>query len=185
MKVIVVGCGKIGKAILESMEDERHDIVAIDNDPKVIEYVTNTYDVMAICGNATSTEMLNVAGVANTDLFIAVTQSDEVNMLSCFLAKRLGAKYTVARIRETEYNDDGLQILTRELDLSMALNPELLTAEALYDLLKLPSAVNVDNFAGKMVQLLEIVVQEKSPLVNKTLQDIRKKSPVQFVACVV
>ena len=185
MKVIVVGCGKIGKAILESMEDERHDIVAIDNDPKVIEYVTNTYDVMAICGNATSTEMLNVAGVANTDLIIAVTQSDEVNMLSCFLAKRLGAKYTVARIRETEYNDDGLQILTRELDLSMALNPELLTAEALYDLLKLPSAVNVDNFAGKMVQLLEIVVQEKSPLVNKTLQDIRKKSPVQFVACVV
>ena len=185
MKVIVVGCGKIGKAILESMQEERHDIVAIDNDPQVIEQITNTFDVMAICGSATSTEMLNQAEVSKTDLFIAVTESDEVNMLSCFLAKRMGAKYTVARIRETEYNDDSLQILKKELDLSMSLNPELLTAQALYDILKLPSAVNVDNFAGKMVQLLEIVVHDDSPIANKTLQDIRKKSSVPFVACVV
>lgn len=185
MKVIVVGCGKIGKAILESMEEERHDIVAIDNDLQVIENITNTFDVMAICGNATSREMLLSAGVAKTDLFIAVTESDEVNMLSCFLAKRLGAKYTVARIRDTEYNDDGLEFLTKELDLSMALNPELLTAEALYDILKLPSAVKVDNFAGKRVQLLEIVVHEDSPIADKTLQDIRRRSPVPFVACAV
>lgn len=185
MKVIVVGCGKIGRAILENMEAERHDIVAIDNDLQVIQNITNTFDVMAVCGNATSREMLLSAGVAKTDLFIAVTESDEVNMLSCFFAKRLGAKYTVARIRSTEYNDDGLDFLAKELGLSMALNPELLTAEALYDNLKLPSAVNVDNFAGKMVQLLEIVVQESSPIANETLQDIRKKSSAPFVACVV
>jgi len=185
MKVIVVGCGKIGKAVLESMEEERHEIVAIDNDPRVIEQITNTFDVMAICGSATSRELLITAGVSQTDLFIAVTQSDEVNMLSCFLAKRLGAKYTVARIRGTEYNYDGLQFLTKELGLSMALNPELLTAEALYDILKLPSAINVDNFAGKMVQLLEIVVGENSPIADKTLQDLRKKSSVPFVACAV
>lgn len=185
MKVIVVGCGKIGKAILESMQDERHDIVAIDNDPQVIEQITNTYDVMAVCGAATSTEMLAQANVSKADLFIAVTESDEVNMLSCFLAKRMGANYTVARIRETEYNDEGLQFLIKELDLSMPLNPELLTAEALYDILKMPSAVNVDNFAGKKVQLLEIVVHDDSPIVNKTLQDLRKKSSVPFVACVV
>lgn len=185
MRVIVVGCGKIGKAVLESMEEERHDIVAIDNDPQVIEQIANTFDVMAVCGGATSTEMLLKAGVSDTDLFIAVTESDEVNMLSCFLAKRMGAKYTVARIRETEYNDDSLQILKKELDLSMSLNPELLTAQALYDILKMPSAVNVDNFAGKMVQLLEIVVHDNSPIANKTLQDIRKKSSAPFVACVV
>lgn len=185
MKVIVVGCGKIGKAILESMQEERHDIVAIDNNPQVIEQISNTFDVMAVCGGATSTEMLSQAGVSDTDLFIAVTESDEVNMLSCFLAKRMGAKYTVARIRETEYNDDSLQFLIKELDLSMSLNPELLTAQALYDILKMPSAVNIDNFAGKMVQLLEIVVQDGSPVADKTLQDIRKKSSVPFVACVV
>lgn len=185
MRVIVVGCGKIGRAIVESMQDERHDVVAIDNDPQVIEQMTNMYDVMAVCGSATSTEMLAQANVAKTDLFIAVTESDEVNMLSCFLAKRMGAKYTIARIRETEYNDNSLQILIKELDLSMPLNPELLTAEALYDILKMPSAVNIDNFAGKKVQLLEIVVHEDSPIANKTLQDIRKKSSVPFVACVV
>ena len=185
MKVIVVGCGKIGKAVLESMQEERHDIVAIDNNPQVIEQITNTFDVMAICGSATSTEMLAQAGVSKTDLFIAVTESDEVNMLSCFLAKRMGAKYTVARIRETEYNDDNLEMLIKELDLSMPLNPELLTAEALYDILKMPSAVNIDNFAGKRIQLLEIVVNDDSPIANKTLQDLRKKSTVPFVACVV
>ena len=114
MKVIVVGCGKIGKTIVESMVDERHDVVAIDNDPQVIETITNTYDVMAVCGNATSREMLQQANVAKTDLFIAVTESDEVNMLSCFLARRMGAKYTVARIRQTSYNDDGLQFLSKE-----------------------------------------------------------------------
>lgn len=185
MKVIVVGCGKIGKAILESMQEERHDIVAIDNDPVVIEQITNSFDVMAVCGSATSTEMLTQAGVSKADLFIAVTESDEVNMLSCFLAKRMGAKYTVARIRETEYNDESLAFLIKELDLSMPLNPELLTAEALYDILKMPSAVNIDNFAGKRIQLLEIVVRADSPVANKTLQDLRKKSPVPFVACAV
>ena len=149
MKVIVVGCGKIGRTIVESMADERHDVVAIDNDPQVIQSITNTYDVMAVCGNATSREMLQQAEVSKTDLYIAVTESDEVNMLSCFLAKRMGAKYTVARIRESGYNEDGLQFLTKELQLSMALNPEQLTAEALFDILKLPSAVNVDSFAGK------------------------------------
>ena len=92
MKVIVVGCGKIGKAILESMQEERHDIVAIDNDPQVIEQISNTYDVMAVCGRATSTEMLAEAGVSKTDLFIAVTESDEGKMVSCFLAKSMGAK---------------------------------------------------------------------------------------------
>ncbi|MCM1533459.1 MAG: Trk system potassium transporter TrkA [Corallococcus sp.] len=185
MKVIVVGCGKVGKAILESMDGEGHDVVAIDNDLQVIESVTNNYDVMAVCGSATSRELLQQAGVAKTELFIAVTESDEVNMLACFLAKRMGAKHTVARIRETEYNEDGLEFLIKELDLSMALNPELLTAESLFDLLKLPSAVNVDNFAGKKIQMLELAVKENSPIADKSLQDLRKKSSVQFVACAV
>ena len=129
MKVIIVGCGKIGKAILESIVHEKHDVVAIDNDPNVIATVTNTYDVMAVCGNATSRELLAEAEVSNADLFIAVTQSDEVNMLSCFLAKKMGAQYTVARIRESDYNDSSLEFLAKQLDLSMPLNPEYLTAK--------------------------------------------------------
>lgn len=185
MRVIIVGCGKIGRTIIDSMADEHHDIMAIDINPQVIQDITNTYDVMAVCGNATSKEMLAQADVAKADLFIAVTESDEVNMLSCFLAKRMGASYTVARVRETEYTEDGVDFLSKQLELSMALNPELLAAEWLFDTLKLPSAVSVETFAGKKFQLLEMSVKEKSPLTGATLADIRKKCPVQFVACVV
>lgn len=184
MKVIIVGCGKIGKAILESIVHEKHDVVAIDNDPNVIATVTNTYDVMAVCGNATSRELLAEAEVSNADLFIAVTQSDEVNMLSCFLAKKMGAQYTVARIRESDYNDSSLEFLAKQLDLSMPLNPEYLTAETLFNLLKLPSAVSVDTFAGKRIEILEMKVRENSKL-NLPLAEIRKKSPVNFLACAV
>ena len=102
MRIIIAGCGKVGKAIIDSMTDDRHDITAIDTDPEVIEQVSNTYDVMAVCGSATSREMLLSARVNKADLFIAVTQSDEVNMLACFLARRMGAKHTVARIREAD-----------------------------------------------------------------------------------
>ncbi|MCH5157351.1 MAG: Trk system potassium transporter TrkA [Clostridiales bacterium] len=185
MRVVIVGCGKVGKAIIDSMAEDKHDIIAIDNDSDVIEDVTNTYDVMAVCGSATSREMLLSASVPKADLFIAVTESDEVNMLSCFLARRMGAKHTVARIRETEYNEDGLNYITKELELSMALNPERLTAETLFDQLKLPSAVSVDNFAGKKLQMLELIIKEGSPLIDVNLMDLRKKCAVQFIACVV
>ena len=185
MRVVIVGCGKVGKAIIDSMAEDKHDIIAIDNDAKVIEDITNTYDVMAVCGSATSREMLLSARVPKADLFIAVTESDEVNMLSCFLARRMGAKHTVARIRETEYNEDGLDFLVKELDLSMALNPERLTAETLFDQLKLPSAVSVEYFAGKKLQMLELIIKEGSVLKNASLMDIRKKCSVQFIACVV
>ena len=185
MKVIIVGCGKVGSAIIESMSEDNHSITAIDNDASVIESVTNHFDVMAVCGSATSREMLLQAGVSKADLFIAVTESDEVNMLSCFLARRMGAKHTVARIREREYDEDGLNFLIKELDLSMALNPERMTAERLFSWLKIPSAVRVDNFAGKKICMLEFIVREGSALCNKSLIEIRKKSPVQFVACAV
>lgn len=185
MRIIIAGCGKVGKAIIESMAQDNHDITAIDSNMSVITNITNTYDVMAVCGSATSREMLLSARVSKADLFIAATESDEVNMLSCFLARRMGAKHTVARIREADYNEDGLDYMVKELELSMALNPERLTAETLFDLLKIPSAVNVVNFAGKKLQMLEFIVKEGSPLCNASLMDIRKRCPVQFVACAV
>ena len=185
MRVIIVGCGKVGCAIIDSMVEDNHDVTAIDNDSEVIETVTNTYDVMAVCGSGTSREMLLSAGVNKADLFIAVTRSDEVNMLACFLARRMGAKHTVARIRETDYNEDGINYLVDELDLSMALNPELLAAETLFNLLKLPSAVSVDNFAGKKLQMLEMIIKEGTPLIDASLMDVRKKCAVPFVACAI
>ncbi len=185
MNVIVVGCGKIGKSIIESMSREGHDVMAIDVNPQVIENISDTCDVMAICGSATSRELLISAGVKKADLFIAVTATDEVNMLACFVAKKLGAKYTVARIRQSDYNNDGLSFLQQELDLSMALNPELLTAESIYDTLRLPTAVVVDTFAGKKVQMMEMMVRDGGILLKNSLAELRKKITVPFLACVV
>ena len=185
MKIIVVGCGKVGKAIIDSLLKEKHDIVAIDHNPKVVEVVTNTYDVMAVCGIATSLEILNQANVAQADLFVAVTQDDEVNMLACFLARSLGAKNTIARIRESNYNDEGLRFIAKQLNISVALNPERLTAESLVNRLQLPNSVNVETFAGKKIQLLETVLRDESKIVGLNLAQIRQKANVPFVVCAV
>ena len=146
MRVVVVGCGKIGQTIIGSLLKERHDVLCIDSELDVISEITNTYDVMAICGNGISYDVLKEASIEKAELFIAVTGSDEFNMLSCLAAKKLGAKQTVARIRNSEYNNESMGFIKESLDLSMAINPEKLTAEALYNLLKIPSAIKIDTF---------------------------------------
>ena len=122
MKITVVGCGKIGCTVINALLSEGHEIVAIDNDPDVISDITNIYDVMTVCGSGTDSDVLLEAGNAN--LLIAVTGSDEFNMLTCFIAKRLGIKHTIARIRKPEYNDKSLSFLKKELGLSMQLTPK-------------------------------------------------------------
>ena len=141
MKIIVVGCGKIGITIIKSLVAEGHDVTAVESDPQLLEEVTNIHDVMGVCGNGVDCEALAEAGVAKADLLVAVTGSDEQNMLSCFIGRRMGAKETIARIRKPEYNDDSLVFFKQQLGLSMAINPERLAADELYHLLKLPSAM--------------------------------------------
>ena len=141
MKILVAGCGKIGTTILSSLTAEGHNITALDTDAAVITEITNIYDTMGVVGNAADCETLAEAGVENADVFVAVTNSDELNMLSCFLARRMGAKHTVARIRNPEYNDNSLGFMRRELSLSLAINPEKQAAKELYNMLKLPSAI--------------------------------------------
>ena len=143
MKIIIFGCGKIGTTIIESLVGEGHDIVAVDKDPKVVEEVTNIYDVMGLCGNGVDSETMTEAGTADAELFVAVTGSDELNMLSCFLARRMGAKHTIARIRTPEYNDESLSFMKHQLDISVALNPDLLCAHEIFNILRLPAAVSV------------------------------------------
>ena len=129
MNIIVAGIGKIGMAIVETLVNEGHDVTVVDNKPEIITDITNIYDVMGVCGNCADCEVLEEAGVENAELFIAFTNSDEMNMLSCFLAKKMGAKHTVARIRNPEYNDRSLGFMRQQLNLSMSVNPELLVAQ--------------------------------------------------------
>ena len=128
MKIIISGCGKIGKTIIKSLLLEGHDVTVIDNDPKVISDITNIYDVIGVCGNGADADILLEADVENAELMVSVTSSDELNMLSCFLAKKLGAKYTVARIRNPEYNDKNLSFVREQMDISLTINPELFAA---------------------------------------------------------
>ncbi len=181
MNIIVAGCGKIGSALVATLEGEGHDLTVIDSSPSVITEMTNIYDVMGVCGNATDCEALTEAGVDKARLFIAVTDSDELNMLSCYIAKKMGAHHTVARIRNPEYNDRSLGFLREQLNISMAINPELLLAQELYNLLKLPSVFKVDYFARRTLEMVEMRLKEDSPLCNQKLFKLREKQKVEFL----
>ena len=181
MKIVVVGCGKIGTTVVSSLASEGHDVVAVDTNPAVIDEISDVYDVICICGNGADYDTLLEAGISKTDIFVAITGSDELNMLSCVIAKKMGAKYTVARIRNPEYNDKNLPFVKQYLDLSLHINPELLVANELFNILKLPSAVNIETFSRRNFQLVEVLIKENSVLSGMSLIDLRKKYKSNFL----
>lgn len=185
MKIIIAGCGKIGTSVLSSLAQEGHDVTAVDKNPNVISELTNVYDVMGVCGNAVDCETLIEAGAGDCGMFVAMTDSDELNMLSCFLAKRMGAQNTIARIRNPEYNDTSLSFMRQHLELSMAINPDLRAAQEIYNILKFPSALRIETFSRRNLEMIEFRLSEDSELVGKSLVDIRKKYDAQFLICCV
>lgn len=175
MNIIVVGCGKIGTTIISSLVDEGHSVTAVDTSAEAVEEITNIYDVFGVCGNGADFETLVEASAAKTHMVVAVTGSDEINMLSCFMAKKLGVDHTIARIRNPEYNDDSLGFIKEHLELSMAINPELLAASELFNVLKLPSAVKVETFSRRGFEIIELILKENSPLDGVKLCELSKK----------
>ena len=175
MNIVIVGCGKIGRTIISSLVNEGHDVVAIDENPAIIAEISDIYDVMCVCGNGADCDTLSEAQVEKADLFVAVAGSDELNMLSCFMAKRFGADRTIARIRTPEYNDQSLSFIRQELDINFSINPELLTALELFSILKLPAAVNIETFSNRRFEMIELIIKNESPICNHSLIDLRKK----------
>ncbi len=185
MKIIVVGCGKIGSTIISNLVTEGHNVVAVDNSAEIIADITNIYDVMGVCGNGVDCDVLEEAGVKNAELFVSVTGSDEFNMLSCYIANKMGANQTIARIRNPEYNDNGLVFLKQNLNLSLAINPELLVAKELYNLLKLPSAAKVEMFSKRNFEMIELRLKPDSKLDGMSLVELKKKYPYNYLVCAV
>ena len=185
MNIVIAGCGKIGRTVIASLTAEGHSVTAIDTNPKALEAVTDNYDVMTVCGNAADSDTLDEASIEKVDLFIALSGSDEINMLSCFIAKRMGASYTVARIRNPEYNDQSLGLLRVHLDLAGAVNPDYLAARELYNTLKLPSAARVETFSRRNLEMIELRLKPESVLAGIRLIDMRKKYPGQYLVGVV
>lgn len=185
MKIVIVGCGKIGKSLIASLVKEGHEVVAVDNNEKKVADVINIYDVIGVCGIGTDATILTEAGADKADIFIAVTGSDEMNMLSCYIAKTLGAENTVARIRDRAYNENSLGFLQQKLGLSMSINPERFAAQDIYNILKLPSAVHIETFSTRNFEFIELILKEDSPLDNIKIMDLRKHQKANFLICAV
>ena len=182
MKIIIVGIGKVGYAIAEQMTGENHDLVVIDRDSAVLDHVDSMLDVMCVEGNGASASVLLEAGVREADLLIAVSENDEVNLICCLMAKKLGAKHTVARVRNPEYFRDA-PILRREIGLDMIINPENAAAQEISRILRVPSAFSVETFARGLVELIGFQTEEGDSLVGKSLIDYNRENPNSILMC--
>ncbi len=174
MNIIIVGAGKIGTALVENFINENHDLVIVDNNVKTVESIVNKYDVKGIVGGGCERDVLIDAGIDKADFFIATTSRDEMNILCCVLAKKLGAKYTIARVRDPEYFKE-VDNMKETLSLDLAFNPEYRTAIEIAEILKFPSALSFEKFAGGKVNLLEFHIEKDNPIVGKSVMEIRKE----------
>ncbi len=185
MNIIIAGCGKMGTALTRILVKEGHDITVIDSIPRKANDLINNFDVQGICGNAADSDVLEEANVGKADLFIAFTASDELNMLACFFARHLGAKHTIARIRNTDYNDQSNTFIKQTLNLSMTLNPDQMAAQQMFNILKLPSAMQIETFSNRNIEMIQIKLKPNSPLLEMSLSEIRKRYKVPFLVCTV
>lgn len=168
MKIVIVGSGKVGYSLAEQLVAEQHDVTVVDLDEAALHSASDTLDLMAIHGNAVSVSTLAQAGVATADLLAATTNSDEVNMVCCHIAKNMGTKYTIARIRNPEYNDS-LAELRKNLKIDTVINPENATAIEITRLLRFPAAANIQSFCRGKVELMSFRLQEDDFLIGKPL----------------
>ena len=177
MKIVLVGGGKVGFALCRSLVAEKHDVVLIEQNEAVLNHIVSRFDIMGLLGNGADFTILEQAGVQECDIFIALTEHDEVNMISAVLAKKMGAKETIVRVRNPEYSNSYFKE-KNILGFSLIVNPELLAARAIGNIIDFPSALSVERFAGGRVSLMEFVVKDASGLCQMPISEFRKKFDV-------
>ncbi len=184
MNVVVVGSGKVGQLLTQLLVEEDHNVVVIDNRESVLNELQDSYDVAIVHGNGATVDIQREANVPESDLVIAATSSDEVNLLCCVVANMLGAKHTVARVRNPEY-DNQIGFLGQKLGLDMALNPEKETAREIFRILQFPNFTKRDTFAAGRVELVELKLTADNPLVGKKLYEAKELAKVNALICAV
>jgi len=184
MNIIIIGGGKLGTLLVEYLIKEGHDIALIDTNYKLIENIVGKYDILGVCGNGANIETLKEAGVAKANILIAVTSSDEVNVLCALIGKKLGARHTVARVRTPEYSRQ-LLFMRNELGISMTTNPELETANEISRILRSMHTVKIESFAKGRADLVEIHMNDDSPFVGVKLWEIYSKFKLKILICAV
>ncbi len=184
MKIIIVGCGKVGATLAEQLNNEHHDIMLIDKSADVINSITERIDVMGVVGNGAVYKVQMEAGIQETDLLIATTNSDELNMLCCLIAKKAGDCHTIARIRNPEYHSE-INYIREELGLSLAINPEMAAAMEIARLLRFPSAIKIDTFAKGRIEILKFLVPDHSILHNMKVREVLSKLHCNVLICAI
>ena len=184
MQIIIVGCGNVGATLTEQLSSEGHNVAVIDIENQKLQNLINNYDVMGVVGNGISFAVQKEAGVENAHLLIAVTGSDEANLLCCLIAKKTGGCHTIARVRNPIYNME-IDYIKEELGLSMIINPEFAAATEMTRLLKFPSAITIDSFTKGRVEVVKCRVGEDSVLCDQSLQQIASKLKSDVLICTV
>ncbi|MBR7188667.1 MAG: Trk system potassium transporter TrkA [Clostridia bacterium] len=182
MNIIIVGNGKVGYTLAQYLSKDGHDITVIDRSQQALLRASETLDVMCVRGNGANVKVLIESDVEHADIIIAVTGNDELNMVCCLAAKQLGAKYSIARIRDPEYTES-LTLLQKKLDIDQVINPERATAQEISRLLRFPFAINIESFAHGRVEMVEFRAESTDPILNMPLSRLHNRFPhIQFTA---
>lgn len=184
MKIIIVGCGRVGRALVQQLNEEGNDITAIDVDASRIADVTQKYDVLGIVGNGATYDIQMEAGIEQADLMIAVTATDELNLLCCLIAKKAGQCQTIARVRNPEYSKDA-KYLKEELSLAMVINPEYAAASEIARVLRFPSAIKIDTFAKGKIELLKFRIPAGCVLEDYAVKEIATRLHCDVLVCTI
>ena len=184
MKIIIVGCGRVGRSLAEKLNVDGNDVTVIDTSASKVEAMTNRCDVMGIVGNGATHTVQREAGIATADLLIAVTTSDELNLLCCVIAKKEGNCQTIARLKNPEYSKDA-PYLKEELGLAMVINPEYAAAEEIARVLRFPAAIKIEPFAKGRVELIKFRVNQGGTLAGLSIKEMMEKYRSDILVCTI
>ena len=183
MNIIIAGCGKVGQTLAEQLSrEDDYNVTVVDPKHSVVEDLVGQFDIMGVCGSGTSIETLSEAGIKEADILIAVTGSDEINLLTCLIAKKSGNCQTIARVRKPEYSKE-IGLFKEDLGLALIINPEQTAAAEIARLLRFPSAIQIDTFAKGRVEILKFKIPQSSPLDGLKIADISSKLNADILVC--
>lgn len=174
MNIVIIGNGKVGRSLTENLSQKGHDIVVVDVDYTKIYRIINNYDVKAICGSGAVYDTQIKSDIDKSDLTVAVTSSDEINLLSCVLAKKIGAKNTIARVGNMDYLYQ-LDFMKESFEINKIVNPASLVSQDIINLLRYPSCLSIQSFKNENIKLIEVILKENNKLIDTRIKDVNKK----------
>lgn len=182
MKIIIIGCGKVGRTLAQQLSEEQHDIVMVDTQPQKLQEFSEEVDAMYLAGNGASISIQDEAGIRTADILIAVTGSDELNLLCCLIAKKVSKCHTIARVRNPIYSQE-IGFIRERLGVSMSLNPELATATEIARILRFPSAIQIDTFAKGRVELLKFKLKPEFQMDGLAVSELAERFKCDILIC--